>query len=74
MVAWDWGGVPQGGFFMPPWHDFLQILIYFEKLESVGGLSVEKGAVQGLGQNLSFLMGKKGWVSKVMSPPQGLEF
>ena len=64
MVAWDWGGVPQGGFFMPPWHDFLQILIYFKKLESGGGLSVDKGAVQGLGQNLSFVMGKKRMVKQ----------
>ena len=37
----------------------LQILIYFKKLESGGGLSVDKGAVQGLGQNLSFVMGEK---------------
>ena len=59
MVAWDWGGVPQGGFFISPWHDFLQILIYFKKLESGCGLSVDKGAVQGLGQNLSFVMGEK---------------
>ena len=35
----------------------LQILIYFKKRESGGGLSFVKGAVQGLGQNLSFLMG-----------------
>ena len=44
---------------MPPWHDSLKILIYFKKLESGGGLSVDKGAVQGLGQNLSFVRGKK---------------
>ena len=56
---------------MPPWHDSLKILIYFKKLESGGGLSVDKGAVQGLGQNLSFVMGEKRMGKRSDEPPAG---
>ena len=50
VVRWLLGtgeGFLKGGFFMPPWHDFLQILIYFKKLKSGGGLSVDKRRSRG---------------------------